>query len=167
MIFLIFLFSLFYSFNLSCVMNNEPLMRSRHVRRTTSSLNSDRDTAHNWELKERQCAPCARPRNCAKDHAPQERRGTLNKRQLGTKNRHILHFCVILKNIPPVYTFLQTTLTETKRLFTCNPSTLRSSKLSVKHVCGTFLSCRIDYRMSNNSDLMSYSRISFFIYFIF
>ena len=62
------------------------------MRHTTSPLHSDRDTTHNWKLKERQCASCAQPRNCAKDHAPQEQRGTLNQRQPRDKtNRQILH----------------------------------------------------------------------------
>ena len=90
---------------------------------------------------------------------------------LGTKNRHILRSawfstthhsstCCPQRMLNTLQ-FPQTTLTERRWLFSRNPSTLWSSKLSVIHVCGTPLSGRIDQVMSNNSDLISYSRMPF------
>ena len=44
------------------------------------------------------CAEQRNTRNSAKDHAPQERRGTLNRRQPRDKNKQTHSpFCVVLK----------------------------------------------------------------------
>ena len=59
----------------------EPLRRAHHVCVTRKSPQTEETVRH-----------CARQRNRAKDHAPQERRGTLNQLQPRDKtNRQILH----------------------------------------------------------------------------
>ena len=98
--------------------------------------------------------PARKPRNRAK-----ARNNTLRRNEEGRstgvdQKQTQSPFSVILKTyhsstccpqrMLETHEFPQTTLTEERWLLTCNPSTLRSSKLSVMHVCRTPLSCRID-----------------------
>ena len=88
------------------------------------------------------CAEQRNPRNSAKDHAPLERRGTLNRRQpRDQKKTDTFSILRGSQNIPLVYLFTQAhawnTLTSStltawengmvQRLFTWHPSPLRSS----------------------------------------
>ena len=83
----------------------EPLMMSRHVRRTTSPLHSDRDTTHNSELKERQCASCAQPRKCAKDHAPSGAKRDAQQASASGLKTDTFSILRDSQNIPLVYLF--------------------------------------------------------------
>ena len=74
----------------------EPLRRAHHVCVTRKPPQTEETVRH-----------CARQRNRAKDHAPQERRGTLNQLQPRDKtNRQILHSASFSKHTtrPPVHT---------------------------------------------------------------
>ena len=127
---------------------------------------------HNWELKERQCAmrPTAQLREGPRSTGAERRAQQAVASGLKTDRFSILRCSQKHTNSLPVTNsaclkhsnFLNTKKrTETNGCSHEAPSPLRSSMLSQEHMRGTSLSCRIDKLMSNNSDLMSYSRMPF------
>ena len=73
---------------------------SRRVCRTRKSPHKQRNYSQLKERRRTTCAQTAQLRESPKQHAPQERRGTLNRRQPRDQKQAHSPFCVILKNMP-------------------------------------------------------------------